>query len=174
MRRNGSSSISPAGGSVAYHNEILWSRSGFLARRLHQIHVALFLDAFADIGLTPIQWGLMTVVAGQPGMNFNEIALEVGIDRSNAADVCMRLSEKGILSLSASKADRRMKCVFITKKGARLLKQHEHLVATCQEQLLDPLSKTERKIFLAMLRRIVDHNNDASRAPLRSGDANVA
>jgi DNA-binding MarR family transcriptional regulator len=174
MKRRGTLSAGAAGTSVIHHNETLWSRSGFLARRLHQIHVAIFLDAFADIGLTPIQWGVMTVVSGQAGLNFNEIAMEVGIDRSNAADVCMRLSEKGVLSLSSSKADKRMKCVFMTKKGERLIKQHEHLVSSAQEQLLDPLSKAERKIFLGLLRRIVDHNNDASRAPIRSSDAKVA
>lgn len=141
---------------------------------MHQIHAALFLDAFGAVGVTPIQWGVMTVVAGQAGLNFNEIALEVGIDRSNAADVCTRLAEKGILSLSSSKADRRMKCVFITKKGERLLKQHNHLVVNVNERLLDPLSKAERKIFLTMLRRIVDHNNDASRAPIRISEAKVA
>ena len=151
----------------AYQNSTLWSRPGFLARRLHQIHVAIFLDLFAEQNLTPIQWGIMTVVAGQPGLGFGEIAQAMGIDRSNAADVCMRLAEKGIVTLSSSLQDKRKRCAFLTKKGTSAMKRYGDIVNDSQQRLLDPLNTAERKIFLGLLRRIVDHNNEFSRAPIR-------
>jgi hypothetical protein len=77
---------SDAFGKLNYQNETLWGRPGFLARRLHQIHVAIFLETFADLGVTPIQWGVMTVVRSQPGLGYGEIASAVGIDPSNASD----------------------------------------------------------------------------------------
>ena len=151
----------------ASYDETLWSRSGFLARRLHQIHVAIFLTAFADEGLTPIQWGVMTVVGGHPGLNFGEIALALGIDRSNAGDVSIRLAEKGMVTLSPSKKDRRMKCVYLTKKSAKLLRENETRVKQTQDQLLRPLTMAERKMFFELLKRIVVFNNEFSRAPIK-------
>ena len=41
----------------------LWSRPGYLIRRLHQIHVALFLEELRDSGLTPVQYGLLTALS---------------------------------------------------------------------------------------------------------------
>ena len=37
----------------------IWERPGFLVRRLHQIHVALFLANVADGEVTPIQYALL-------------------------------------------------------------------------------------------------------------------
>jgi MarR family transcriptional regulator, lower aerobic nicotinate degradation pathway regulator len=150
-----------------YHDATLWGRPGFLARRFHQIHVAIFLETFSNLGVTPIQWGIMTVARAQPGLGNGEIALAVGIDRTNAADVCVRLEEKGMLVLSSSKEDKRKKCIFVTRKGTSLLKQNEGLVRESQDRLLEPLNSAERKVFLESLRRIVEHNNENSRAPLR-------
>ena len=160
--------------SSAYQNVTLWSRPGFLARRLHQIHVAIFLDLLAEQNLTSIQWGIMTVVAGQPGLGFGEIAQALGIERSNAADVCMRLAEKGIIALSASREDKRKKCAFLTKKGTNVMKRYGDLVNESQQRLLDPLNTAERKIFLGLLRRIVDHNNEFSRAPIRCQEDEIS
>ncbi len=144
---------------LRFRNATLWTRSGFLARRFHQIHVAIFLEALSGEGVTPIQWGLMTVVAGQPGVGYGEIALALGIDRSNAADVSMRLAERG-------DDDKRRKRVFLTRKGQALMKRNETLARQTQEHLLDPLNTAERATFLDLLRRIVDHNNEFSRAPI--------
>ena len=40
----------------------LWERPGYLIRRLHQIHVAIFLDECAEYGITPVQYAVMTAL----------------------------------------------------------------------------------------------------------------
>jgi hypothetical protein len=55
----------------------------------------------------------------------------------------------------------------LTKKGTNVMKRYGDLVNESQQRLLDPLNTAERKIFLGLLRRIVDHNNEFSRAPIR-------
>jgi hypothetical protein len=45
----------------------LWSRPGYLIRRLHQIHCALFLEECRESGLTPVQYGLLTALTFRGG-----------------------------------------------------------------------------------------------------------
>src|SRR5258707_124441 len=65
----------------------LWSRPGYLVRRLHQIHSALFAEECKKFNLTPVQYGLLTVLRHHPGSDQVTIGKEVGIDRTNAAEV---------------------------------------------------------------------------------------
>ena len=45
----------------------LWDRPGFLIRRLHQIHVALFLEECRGFDVTPVQYAVLTALAIAPG-----------------------------------------------------------------------------------------------------------
>src|ERR1700744_6373685 len=70
------------------------ARPGFLIRRLHQIHVALFIEECAPEGITPVQYSILTAL-DQMGPS-EQIALSnaVGLDRANTADVIARLAER--------------------------------------------------------------------------------
>ena len=80
---------------MAKKMKVVWSRPGFLVRRLHQIHMAIFLEC-ADEQVTPIQWGIMTIVESTPGVGHVEIAEELGLDRSNVANVVDRLTRRPV------------------------------------------------------------------------------
>lgn len=153
--------------TLAGKNATLWSRPGFLARRLHQIHVAVFLEECAEVQLTPIQWGIMTVVAGMPGLGHMEIAEQIGLDRSNVSEVIGRLVERKVLRQRPNPRDRRRKSISLTDHGRALMARFERRVQRSQDRLLEPLAETERRTFVELLQRIVDRNNELSRAPLR-------
>src|SRR5260370_1805656 len=84
----------------------LWSRPGFLVRRLHQISVAIFLEEMADLEITPVQYGALMIVAAEPGIDQSALAAELGVDRANAGDVLARLSKSGYLTRDPSPSDR--------------------------------------------------------------------
>lgn len=151
------------------NNATLWSRPSFLARRFHQINVAIFLETCSGANLTPIQWGVMTVVADEPGLGYSDIALLAGIDRHNATDVALRLQEKGIFRISFSETDKRKACIYITRNGRNIIKRFESRINQSQRMALEPLDLNEREIFLDLLKRIIEHNNSLSRAPILRG-----
>ena len=70
----------------------LWGRPGYLLRRLHQIHYALFFEECAGFDITPVQYGLLTTLSLNPDLDQNSLARELGIDRTNVADVLNRLA----------------------------------------------------------------------------------
>lgn len=148
----------------------IWSRPGFLVRRLHQIHMAIFLNECAAEQVTPIQWGILTIVAATSDIGHVEIADELGLDRSNVANVVDRLTRRGLLKQGTSKIDRRKKSIRITPAGRQLMASFEPKARRAQRKLLEMLSADERRTFMTLLRRLIEHNNELSRAPIRSED----
>ena len=145
----------------------LESRPGFLIRRLHQIHLALFADECAAFGVTPVQFSIMTVAAGQPGLDQMRLAQEVGVDRATLANVVSRLEGRGLLVRRQGRADRRLKLVSLTAKGRRTLAAMQDAASRAHHRTIAALPPAERRAFLAALRRLVDAGNDHGRAPLR-------
>ena len=47
----------------------IWDRPGYLVRRLHQIHVGLFLRHVAHGQVTPVQYGLLSILVNRPGID---------------------------------------------------------------------------------------------------------
>lgn len=146
---------------------VVWRRPGFLVRRLHQIHMAIFLNECAAEQVTPIQWGILTIVKERPGVGQVELADELGLDRSNVANVVDRLTRRGVVKQTVSKLDRRKRSIAITPKGVALMARFQPKAERAQRRLLEVLSKEERQQFMSLLSRLVDQNNEFSRAPIR-------
>src|SRR3981189_2780320 len=90
----------------AVHSKMpLWARPGYLLRRLHQIHYALFFEECAGYDITPVQYGLLTTLSLNPDLDQNSLGRELGIDRTNVADVLSRLTRRGLLQRRRSPDD---------------------------------------------------------------------
>ena len=89
---------SPVGSPVGS----LASRPGFLIRRLHQIHVALFLEECGAFDVTPVQYSIMSAVQANPGLDQASLGEEVGVDRATLANVAGRLESRGLVQRRAS------------------------------------------------------------------------
>ena len=105
---------SPTDHSVVDPWLALAARPGFLIRRLHQIHVALFAEECAAFGVTPVQFSLLSVLAMQPGLDQAALAFAVGVDRATTANVVARLEKRGLLRRRSGATDRRVKQVELT------------------------------------------------------------
>ncbi len=145
----------------------LWSRPGFLVRRLHQIHYALFLEECKDENITPVQYGILTVLAVEPWMDQTAISYEVGIDRTTSADVIRRLEEKGWLERRTNPTDRRSRQARVTDEGLKVMEMLKTSLVRSQQRLLQPLSTADRKTFMRLLTEVVMANNQHGRAELK-------
>ncbi len=153
------------------HNDTypLAARPGFLIRRMHQIHLALFAEECAAFDITPVQYSIMTVVAVQPGLDQATLAHEVGVDRATLANVVARLEKKMMLRRIAAASDKRLKLVYLVPRGTRLLKEIQGAARRAHERTIEALPPVDRAMFMALLSRLVDAQNEFSRAPLRLG-----
>jgi len=147
--------------------EDLSLRPGFLIRRLHQIHLALFAEECAEFDVTPVQYSLMTAISAEPGLDQVKLALKVGIDRATLAAVLARLELKGLMRRVTSRKDGRLKLASLTVTGQRLLKRIDKSARRAHERTIEALPEAERAAFLKSLRWLVESGNVHSRAPLR-------
>ncbi|MCK8784505.1 MarR family winged helix-turn-helix transcriptional regulator [Roseomonas sp. NAR14] len=145
----------------------LWSRPGYLVRRLHQLSVSVFLEEMADLALTPVQFGALSVIANRPGVDQAAIAAELGIDRANAGDVLARLEANGLAERRVSRQDRRYREVFLTEAGQDLARRGAARLARIQDRFLRPLDAAQRATFLHLVQLLIDGNNGIGRTSLR-------
>ena len=62
---------------------LLWSRPGFLIRRLLQIHNGLFFEECGGWNLTPLQYGILTILSGKSeGLDVRSLAAELGVSET--------------------------------------------------------------------------------------------
>jgi MarR family transcriptional regulator, lower aerobic nicotinate degradation pathway regulator len=158
--RNGSSSKSD------WHSKPLQERPGFLIRRLHQIHVTLFMEECAQERITPVQYSILSALA-QIGIA-EQILLSraVGLDTTNVADVVARLERRRLVKRRVSSKDKRMKVVTLTDFGRALLQRVDASAARAHDRTLAVLGSAARTRFMRDLARLVASNNDISRTPL--------
>lgn len=143
----------------------LWNRPGYLIRRLHQIHLGLFAEQCSNLDLTPVQFAILTVLQSGEEMDQLTLSTSVGIDRTSGADVIRRLERRGLLTRQPSTLDRRARIVKVTDEGKAFARRVRPLMARAQDRLVAPLTEAEREEFYRLVNKMIDANNDASRAP---------
>jgi DNA-binding MarR family transcriptional regulator len=145
----------------------LWSRPGYLIRRLHQIHCALFLEECRAASLTPVQYGLLTALAFRGELDQGSLAEELGLDRTTAAEVLARLERRGLVTRKPNPRDRRARLAKITRRGRALTASTFGAMQRAQDRMCAPLSQKERDVFMATLTRLIEANNQYGRGALR-------
>lgn len=145
----------------------LFSRPGFLIRRMHQIHGFLFAEETADFNITPVQYSLLTTLDALGEIDQNTLAIEVGLERSSVAEVMPRLQARGLIDRQQAEYDRRVKLVKLTRQGKRLVVKMASAVQRAHDRTIEHLPPAERDLFMLQLIRLVEANNDTSVVPFR-------
>jgi MarR family transcriptional regulator, lower aerobic nicotinate degradation pathway regulator len=149
-----------------WRNTALEQRPGFLIRRLHQIHVALFMEECAPEGITPVQYSILTALEQMGPSEQIALSRAVGLDRANIADVITRLVQRRFVQRRVSRSDRRKKVAELTEVGHALLARLETRVARAHERTIEALPAKARAQFLSHLLLLVETNNELSRTPI--------
>jgi DNA-binding MarR family transcriptional regulator len=137
---------------------------GHCIRRLQQIAVAVFMQESADAGVTPVQFAVLQVLAAQPGLDQRTLARAVSFDTSTIGGVVDRLEARGLLTRSHSPGDRRVRLLHLTPEGEELLADLTPSMLRTQGRILEPLSATERKDFMRMMRLVIGHHDELGRS----------
>ena len=142
----------------------LSGRPGFLIRRLHQIHVSNFLRETQGLNITPIQYGVLNVLEqSTTALDQGTLGAQLGIDRTNVADVVIRLKNRGLVTRVTNPADRRGKLVSLTKSGREMVELVGPAMVATQKKLVEPLSVAERETMMVILQKLLAAHNETAR-----------
>ena len=142
----------------------MYQRPGFLLRRAHQISASIFESACANVDLTQAQYGALTVLASEPGIDQSRLARALAFDKVTVLRVLRGLEERGLVTRAMSPTNRRQMVVHLTPAGKRLLKQAEKPVQEAYARLMAPLTARERQAFIQLLQAMTDGLHTEARA----------
>jgi MarR family transcriptional regulator, lower aerobic nicotinate degradation pathway regulator len=135
-------------------------RPGFLIRRLHQIHVALFQEACGAFEITPLQYSLLSALAVRGTADQTTLAADIALDRTTTTGALKRLAARRLVQRVVNRDDRRARACKLTAAGAALLGKIESSARQAHRATLGNLSKAEQATFIALMQRIIEDTTD--------------
>ena len=85
-----------------------------------------------------------------------------GIYRSDMVGVLNELAERDLVERTPDPDDRRRNVITISPQGRRHLRRLDKVLDDLHDELLAPLSPTERDQLMQLLTRLLDHHTQAS------------
>src|SRR5215468_257408 len=140
--------------------DAVYTKPGYLFRRMQQIAVAIFVEECKAYDLTPVQYAALIAIHTHPGIDATRLSAVIAFDRSTLGSVIERLEVKKLIDRKPSGEDKRVKLLYLTKAGAAILRD-----------ITPSVEKAQARMLLALLTQLVDLNNESSRVPLRAEDA---
>jgi MarR family transcriptional regulator, lower aerobic nicotinate degradation pathway regulator len=142
----------------------LAQRPGFLIRRLHQIHVALFQKRCAAFEITPLQYSLLCALAERGTADQTTLAADVALDRTTTTGALKRLQSRNFIQRSIHHSDRRAQLCRLTKAGATLVRKMEASARAAHRETVADLSKADQKRLIVLMQKIVAASSDREEA----------
>ncbi|HEY1834783.1 MAG TPA: MarR family transcriptional regulator [Solirubrobacteraceae bacterium] len=128
---------------------------GYLLARLGDFSRRRFREALEADGLHPRDFGVMTMVAAQPGMTQQQLHEQTGIDPSSMVAVIDELEKAGLAERRPHPEDRRARTIYLSEQGLETLAHVRGLASETQQELFSPLTAEERRTLHALLLKLV-------------------
>jgi len=127
---------------------------GFMLR----LAMAAVLDdmarALKKFDLRPSQYACLLAVQGEPGLNQQSIGKILSVKHSNLVGIISELEERGLVDRARPNSDRRANIVYLTKSGARLLRDLTPIVDSHHGKLVKAVGRKDLGLLLKSLDRL--------------------
>jgi DNA-binding MarR family transcriptional regulator len=127
---------------------------GYLLARLGESSRRRFHKALEPEALHPRHFGVMTMVAAQPGMSQQHLHEKTAIDPSSMVSVIDELEAMGLAERRPDPDDRRARTIFLTERGQQTLARVRALAGSLQREFFAALTAEELRTLHALLRKL--------------------
>ncbi|MEC8137005.1 MAG: MarR family winged helix-turn-helix transcriptional regulator [Pseudomonadota bacterium] len=127
---------------------------GHLMRRANQRHAAIFFEGLNDQQLTPMQFAVFVKIGNEEEVSQNRLGRLAAMDPATAQGVVRRLKERALIDARPDPNDGRRSLWRLSETGEALVVATVPIAEQITEKTLEPLSKSERSNFLALLRKL--------------------
>src|SRR3954470_9133378 len=86
--------------------DAVYTKPGYLFRRMQQIAVAIFAEECKAFDLTPVQYAALVAIRSHPGIDATRLSALIAFDRSTLGSVIERLEGKRLVARKASREDK--------------------------------------------------------------------
>src|SRR3978361_968185 len=102
--------------------DAVYTKPGYLFRRMQQIAVAIFVEECEAYDLTPVQYAALVAIRTHPGIDATRLSAVIAFDRWPCGNVSERVESKNYVERKPAREDKRVKLLTLTKDGAALLR----------------------------------------------------
>ena len=141
-------------GAAAVDYGLLTELVGYHLRRAQAKVFDDFMRTMVKDGVTPGQFGVLTLIGSNPGASQSTIAKAIGVERSTMVAVIDTLQERGLVDRRVSETDKRSYALKLTDEGAALTTRLRKRVRTHERRIAAALSGEEKATLIELLRRI--------------------
>ena len=127
---------------------------GFNLRRAHQSCWRQYATAIGEQQLRPGLFGLLVLVAANPGIAQIELGTHLGIDKASIVALLDRMEKAGLLARRRSTSDRRRQGIFLSDRGASALASLLAEVRAVERRMASRFTRPEFEQLLDFLRRL--------------------
>lgn len=139
---------------MALDTYVVEDQVGFMLRRAHQRHVALFQEGISKIELTPTQFTALIKTVELGRVTQNHLGRLAAMDPATIQGVVRRLIARGLVGREPDPLDRRTAVLTPTADGVALAARAVACARQITEATLRPLEEQERAHLLALLRKL--------------------
>jgi MarR family transcriptional regulator, lower aerobic nicotinate degradation pathway regulator len=118
----------------------------------------LLADGFAAAGARGYHYRLLATLEEFGPASQADLGRRAGIDRSDVVAALNEMAGKRLVERAPDPADRRRNIITLTPAGRRHLHELDRVLAAIQDELLAPLSSSERARLTELLTRVTDHH----------------
>jgi len=121
------------------------------ATRVSKALAGVYSERFS---LSIAQWRVLATLQAEPGLTGRDVASRSALDKVAVSRAVAALAQRGLLERRPMSEDGRSSRLQLSRRGAGLFRRIAPLALEWEEQLLAPLSRSEREQFLSLLGRL--------------------
>jgi DNA-binding MarR family transcriptional regulator len=115
-----------------------------------------FAERMAAVDLQPALFRILNVVDAAEGRSQHSIGEAIEIPPSRMVALVDELEQRGLVERRPDPADRRVRALYLTGDGRRLLGRGRRVAREHEEELTRGMSAADRKRLTALLQEIVE------------------
>jgi DNA-binding MarR family transcriptional regulator len=115
-----------------------------------------FAERIAEVNLNPPLFRVLNLVDAAEGQSQQAIGQAIEVPASRMVALVDELEQRGLVERRPDPDDRRVRALYLTKKGRQSLNRGRKIAKKHEEDLTRGLGEADRKRLLGLLQKMVD------------------
>jgi DNA-binding MarR family transcriptional regulator len=146
-------------GTAPVSHGLLPKLLGYHLRRAQTAVFQAFAEAVgAEEDITPGLFGMLQMIAANPGLTQSRLSEAMHVDRSTIVTAVHQLEARGLVDRVPSQQDKRSHFLCFTARGKQAVRRMEQLVLRHEAEFACVLSADERETLVGLLIRLYDRD----------------
>ena len=132
------------------------SSVGFLLSQVGTYAARRFAQRIGEVDLHPPLFRVLNMVDAAEGRSQQAIGEAIGAPASRMVAIVDELEQRGLVERRPHPSDRRIRALFLTTAGRKLLARGRRIAIEHEEEMTRGMSDADRRRLVALLQKLVD------------------